>query len=68
MKSLCTRQTELLSLAGPMARGVGVDLRDGIYRSEPLLIMVVFDCILSFEQINGKLDGYCKWNIPAERN
>ena len=46
------------SLTEPMSRRVDVDLWHGIYRCETFLIMVVFDCILSFEQVYGKLDGY----------
>lgn len=29
--------------------------------------MVVFDCILSFEQVNGKLDGYSRMEHPHRK-
>jgi hypothetical protein len=50
-----------------MARRVDVDLWHDIYRCETFLIMVVFDCILSSEQINGKQDGYCRMEYPRRQ-
>lgn len=30
--------------------------------------MVILDCNLSFEQVNGKLDGYCRLEHPRKKN